>query len=109
MQHVYHIVDRSTWEGAPAGPYRADSLATEGFIHCSNRDQVARVANRFYRDRVDLVVLRIDVSKLTAPLRDEDAGTGELFPHVYGPIDRAALVAVEPLTRDGAGNWTFPP
>jgi uncharacterized protein (DUF952 family) len=108
MYFIYHIVARSSWEQTGAEPYRADSLATEGFIHCSYRDQVAKVANWFYRDQADLLVLHIDTDRLTSPLRAEDPGIGEAFPHVYGPIDRPAVVAVEPLQRGADGQWIFP-
>jgi uncharacterized protein (DUF952 family) len=108
MRRIYHIVPRSAWTAAASGPYRADSLADEGFIHCSNEDQVAWAANRFYADQADLLVLSIDAGRLAAPLRDEDAGTGEQFPHVYGPIEREAVVDVRELQRGPDGRWRFP-
>jgi uncharacterized protein (DUF952 family) len=104
---IYHIVARPVWEAVPAGPYRADSLASEGFIHCSHLDQVARVANLYYATAPELVVLCVDAVQLAADVRDEDAGTGERFPHVYGPIEREAIVEVVPLQRDAEGRWQF--
>jgi uncharacterized protein (DUF952 family) len=108
MRIIYHILPRADWENV-ADPYRAASLDSEGFIHCSGADQVARVANLFFADCDDLVVLCIDAGRLGSPLRDEDAGTGELFPHVYGPIERAAVLQVMPLTRAPDGRWAFTP
>jgi glutathione S-transferase len=108
MRRIYHLVTPSDWESAGTGPYRAASLATEGFIHCSNRDQVARVANLFYADAAELLVLAVEVNRLTSPARDEDAGTGERFPHVYGPLDRDAIVAVERLQRGPDRHWILP-
>jgi uncharacterized protein (DUF952 family) len=105
---VYHIVRRADWDQA-TDPYRAASLDTEGFIHCSNADQVARVANLFYAAAADLVVLCVAADQLSAPLRDEDPGVGERFPHVYGPIDRVAVVHVVPLQRGPDGHWAFTP
>src|SRR5207245_2230094 len=94
MRRIYHLVPASTWNAAAPGPYRAESLTTEAFIHCSNADQVARSANRFYADEDELLVLCIDTRRLAHPLRDEEAGSGERFPHIYGPIEREAIVAV---------------
>lgn len=105
MRLIYHLVPRSVWDRAPAGPYRADSLATVGFIHCSEANQVAASANRFYAGEQDLLLLHIDPDRLTSPLREEPSGSGELFPHIYGPLDRAALVAVVPLQRGPDGRW----
>ena len=106
MRRIYHIVPRATWERT-GDEYRPDSLAAEGFVHCSNADQAVRVANLFYGDQDDLLVLTIDVSKLAHPVRDEDSGTGELFPHVYGPIERATVLAAAPLRRGTDGRWQF--
>jgi uncharacterized protein (DUF952 family) len=108
MHTIFHLTTPATWGQAGAGPYRAASLANEGFIHCSHRDQVARVANSFFAHEKELLALEIDVRGLTSPVREEDAGSGERFPHVYGPIDRAAVVAVEPLRRGPDGHWIFP-
>jgi uncharacterized protein (DUF952 family) len=104
---VYHLVLRSRWEARPDEDYRADSLDSEGFIHCSYAHQVARSANRFYAGAEDLLVLEIDLNHLVSPLRAEPAGSGEVFPHIHGPINRAAVVNIRPLGRDDAGAWVF--
>jgi uncharacterized protein (DUF952 family) len=107
MAVVYHLVLPSSWDASPGEDYRAASLATEGFIHCSYAGQVARSANRFYAGATALLVLEIDPSRLASPLRAEPAGSGELFPHVYGPINRQAVVSARPLSRDESGQWVF--
>jgi uncharacterized protein (DUF952 family) len=107
MPTIYHLVLRRAWEAHPDQPYRADSLTSEGFIHCSFAQQVAGAANRFYADQQDLLVLHIDPARLTSPLREEPSGTGEVFPHIHGPLNRDAVVAVQPLARDADGRWQF--
>ena len=107
MRHIYHLVSAAAWNQAGRGPYRADSLASEGFIHCSNRDQVARVANLFYADQAWLEVLCVNADLLGDRVRDEDPGTGERFPHVYGPIPREAILEVQLLRRDAKNHWIF--
>jgi uncharacterized protein (DUF952 family) len=107
MRPVYHLTLAETWKSAPGGPFAADSLATEGFIHCSYHEQVLRVANSFLAQAPELVALEIDPTKLTVRLVDEDPGIGELFPHIYGPIDRKAIIDVKPLARDAAGQWAW--
>jgi uncharacterized protein (DUF952 family) len=107
MRRIYHLVPRATWENTPPGPFRAPSLETEGFIHCSNREQVARSANKFYADESEMLLLAIDPDRLTSELRDEEGGPGELFPHVYGPINREAIVDVIPLARGADDRWAF--
>jgi uncharacterized protein (DUF952 family) len=109
MRSLFHIVDRQQWRAAVAvGEYRAPSLDHEGFIHCSFADQVAAVANARYRNVPDLCVVQLDPAKLAAPVRVEDSyGSGEMFPHVYGPITVAAATAVHDLPRDPHGGYRF--
>jgi glutathione S-transferase len=107
VSEVYHLVLPSLWQARSDEPYRADSLQREGFIHCSYVHQVAASANRFYATAAELLVLTISPARLTSPLKAEAAGSGELFPHVYGPINRDAVTSARPLDRDAAGQWVF--
>ncbi|MET7450957.1 DUF952 domain-containing protein [Streptomyces sp. NPDC005574] len=101
--HILHITERSLWEAARArGTYemstRGRTLGEEGFIHCSTRDQLPRVAAFLYGSDGpgDLVVLVVDPGRLDAEVRYEAPEPGgEEFPHVYGPITVDAVVDVE--------------
>lgn len=96
---IYHITTRQSWEAAQhCGAYRAASLETEGFIHCSFGRQVAHTARRYFAGQVGLVLLHIDETCLEAELRVEaGAGTQDLFPHLYGPLNLDAVVKVKEL------------
>jgi len=92
---IFHITTRSQWEQAQQlGEYRADSLETEGFIHCSTIDQVVGVANRYYLGQTGLVLLKIECDRLKARLQFDAIETGELFPHLYGALNLDAIVQV---------------
>ncbi|MDB5253064.1 MAG: hypothetical protein JWP27_2233 [Flaviaesturariibacter sp.] len=97
MSHIYHITTRVAWEAAQAdGHYEAPSLATEGLIHLSTEEQVAGVLDRYYKGAADLVRLTVDTDKLTHELKYELApSVNEEFPHVYGPINLDAVIAVD--------------
>ena len=98
MHKLYHVVPAQTWakfDGEPT--YEADSLEGEGFIHLSEQRQVAGVLDRYYRDVPDLLLLHIDAAKLTHELKHEAGTNGERFPHVYGPINKSAVVDIEKL------------
>jgi uncharacterized protein (DUF952 family) len=103
---ILHITTAPEWEAArAAGAYTAPSLESEGFIHCSLPTQVTHVADWFYRDVPDLVLLCIDPGRLTSELRWEpsaDAFAGD-FPHVFGPIQTAAVVEVVSWARGDDG------
>jgi uncharacterized protein (DUF952 family) len=109
---ILHATSRDSWSAAQAqGAYAADSLAGEGFIHCSKVDQILRVANVLFRGRHGLVLLVIDPGRLTSELRWEPGAdlTTERFPHVYGPIDLEAVVRVLDFEPGPDGSFTLPP
>lgn len=94
---IFHIARTGDWQHAQvSGVYTMSTvgktLAEEGFIHCSDADQVSGTAERYYKDETDLVLLHIDTAKLTSPVKYENG-----FPHVYGPIDVAAVSEAEPF------------
>ncbi len=93
---IFHIAPRADWAAArAAGRYAAGSLASDGFIHCSNAEQVAMVADRFYADATDLVLLCIDPALVEADLVFDQTPDGS-FPHIYGAIPISAVAdAVE--------------
>lgn len=108
---IYHITTRTAWEQAHlAGSYTADSLVSEGFIHCSMLSQVLRVANTWFRGMKDLVLLELDPPRLQAEVRWEP-GTDkaeELFPHLYGALNLEAVQCVFDLHPDASGVFHLP-
>ena len=108
---IYHLAFRSDWDaGLAAGEYRAPSLAEEGFIHASGDEaQMLRVAARLFSCRDDLLALDVDTERLPedSPVIREPARSGEIYPHVYGPINPAAVVRVRALVPDGSNPGAF--
>ena len=107
---IYHFCSAADWQAAQAtGEYKAESLATQGFIHCSPRSHVHEPATLLARGRTDLVVLEIDEQALPTPAVWEEGDpphpTGMLFPHVYAPIPVAAVTQVTPLTPTMTGEF----
>ena len=102
---IVHIAPRQDWEAAlPGGRYTADSLATEGFIHCSETRQVIAVANARFKGHPHLVLLWIDPSRLSSPVRYENLeGGADRFPHIYGPLNVDAVVDVTPFAPSADG------
>lgn len=96
---IYHVVSEIDWQYAlENGFYEAESLAKEGFIHASKATQVAGVLERYYRDKTDLMLLHIDETKLTSPLKYELApSVNEAFPHIYGRLNLDAVVKAEKI------------
>ncbi len=105
---ILHICTQAGWQVArTAGEYRAASLDTEGFIHCSRPDQVLRVANLFYRAVPELVLLWVDPQRVAAEIRWEKPPASEnnpdVFPHIYGPLNLDAVLHVDTFSSGPDG------
>lgn len=95
MKTILHITPRKQWEQAKLeGIYRGDTLATEGFIHCSTATQIITVANKFFYNQKGLVLLCINSHKVQSEIRYEGMDGGEQFPHIYGVLNVDAVVQV---------------
>jgi uncharacterized protein (DUF952 family) len=110
---LYHIAERSAWEApdvadAEPGAYAPEAYADEGFIHLSYANQVVGTAGRYYQERSDIVLLRIDPGQLNSQVIDENLLGGKvLFPHLYGTLPRSAVIAIGAVHWSGAGKATF--
>lgn len=95
---IYHIATSEDWNlHLTNATYEPQAFSKEGFIHCSTKEQVPGVLQRYYAGAKNLILLHIDEHKLTALLKYEAATNNELFPHVFGPINKEAIVTVENL------------
>lgn len=98
IDQIHHLAARQDWDSRSASHYSPAGLETEGFIHLCTRDQLAGVVDRYYRGRDDLVLLTVRTDRLDAPLRWEDTtGSGQRFPHLYGPLALVAVLAAVPF------------
>jgi uncharacterized protein (DUF952 family) len=107
---LVHLCSNDDWISAQAsGEHRPDSLDANGFVHLSSAEQVHLPANRLYAGRNDLVLLRIDTTRLTAPLRWEPGVATDpdamLFPHLYGALPVDAVINVTPYLPDEDGKF----
>ncbi len=96
---ILHIALQSEWNQQEADAfYQPAGLSTEGFIHCCTQMQLAGVLQRYYSNRKDLILLTLDEGRLSARLQYDPAPHGELFPHVYGPINKSAIVSLSAIS-----------
>lgn len=92
---IYHIVPPEIWEKfKDENFYEAESLKTEGFIHCSYPNQLETVLERYYKNKARVMILQINPNLLTAQLIAEPSTGGEIYPHIYGKINRAAIAGI---------------
>ena len=100
---TYHQVAAEEFD--PNSPtYLPADFAREGFIHTTSPlARVADIANKHRRgDPRPYVLITIDLDRVSAPWRYDSAGPD--FPHIYGALNREAIVDVQPFPRasDGA-------
>ncbi|WP_285506102.1 DUF952 domain-containing protein [Actinokineospora sp. NBRC 105648] len=102
------MTTREQWPAAEVAP-----LPGEDFVHCSDPGTVHLPATRLFAGRTDLLLLEIDPARLGVPLRWEAGAPpipgGPWFPHVYGPIPAAAVVAVHEFPPGPDGAFDLPP
>jgi uncharacterized protein (DUF952 family)/ribosomal protein S18 acetylase RimI-like enzyme len=103
---ILHIAPGESWRAAMFG----GTYDTLPFIHCSTGRQVRTPWRTLFATTEDLVLVLIDEHAIDAPVRYEAAIAGEdAFPHVYGSIPDAAIVAVEPIEPGMATALALPP
>jgi uncharacterized protein (DUF952 family) len=99
---IYHIADTNQWEQAQVSRfYTHPSLHSEGFIHCSTKEQIEETANHYFADADQILVLFIDPSRLEPELVYETATRGGEYPHIYGPVNIASIVRSKQFKRRG--------
>jgi uncharacterized protein (DUF952 family) len=109
---IYKILLPSEWAEFEAtgrfdgSPFDRDS----GFVHCSSRGQVGRVAGYRFAQEPTLVVAALDADALGDSVRWEAAAPdGEEFPHVYAPLRADAVVAAHRIAGAASVDEALPP
>ena len=108
---VYKLLTLAEWQAATVAMVFSGSGIdlSDGFIHLSSAAQVAEtLARHFALVGQPLMVLAVDLGRVDGEVRWEASRHGALFPHVYGTIPVAAVVAAEPLRRDRDGGHILP-
>jgi glutathione S-transferase len=112
---IFHLAMPSDWSAAQdTGVYtmstRGVTIEHEGFMHCSFRNQIRGVVDRFYDDVDELVILHLDRAQIDDDIRLEPPADGiaELFPHLYRALPVAAVISTTPWRRASDG-WGDPP
>ncbi|NWJ98670.1 MAG: DUF952 domain-containing protein [Chloroflexi bacterium] len=109
--HTFHMVPRDYYEAQPIEQnYQPEPmvLGQEDFIHCTNHpEDVVAVGARYYlSDPRPFYLLIIDLEKVAVPVRYD--APGERYPHIYGPLNRDAIIEQRHLERTPDGHFLAP-
>ena len=110
MVKIYKICSAAAWrEAEREGVFRgsADDVR-DGFIHLSSAAQVAETARKHFFGVTDLLLIEVDADALGGALRWERSRNAELFPHLYGKLDLAAVTAVHEIKPRPDGYHDIP-
>jgi len=107
---ILHITKYEQWiREKETGKYKGDTLGSQGFIHCSTKEQILRIANSLFKNQKGLVLIVIDSNKVNSEIRYENLeGGSELFPHIYGPLNIDAVINVLKFESEIDGNFNLP-
>jgi uncharacterized protein (DUF952 family) len=106
---TFHLVAAEYYRDCDTGaPYVPAAYEADGFIHCTDgAHNLAAVADRYYKDdRRMYIALVIDKTKVSASIVYEDKA--RIYPHIYGPLNRDAIVTVLPVLRNADGSFQPP-
>jgi uncharacterized protein (DUF952 family) len=109
MDITFHLVPQSYFDSLDLREdYTPRDFEREGFIHCTDgADEMAHTANRYYRvDPEPYYCLSIDKTRVRATIRYEDER--RIYPHIYGALNRDAIVAARPAPRAADGTFLPP-
>jgi uncharacterized protein (DUF952 family) len=101
-----HVVPEADWLAHDrSSPYLPAAWEQDGFVHCTDGDtEMIAVANRFYAaDPRAFLLLTVDLDRNGSPWRFDDPE--RRYPHIYGPVDPAAVTGVRRMIRDGEGRF----
>jgi uncharacterized protein (DUF952 family)/predicted cupin superfamily sugar epimerase len=111
---VLHLLPLSAYQ-ASSEAITSPTLDTQGFVHCSpDVSTTLAVADTLYRSNDEpMIALELDTARLRAPVHweapdpapPEGVAKDVLFPHVYGPLDRDAIVGVRYARRAPDGHY----
>lgn len=103
--YIYLLSSQQEYDNALSqGTLARDSIEAEGFIHAAPKSQLTRIANKYYKETINPLILVVDKSKITAQVKWEPA-TGGLYPHIYGPLNVDAIIASQPIDLNNKGEY----
>ncbi len=110
MSKIYKICSASAWREAERLGVFAGSAddSRDGFIHLCTQAQIAETARRHFAGQQGLFLIVVDRDMLGEALRWERARGGELFPHLYAPLDLMAVTDVLEFAMAADGTPIMP-
>jgi uncharacterized protein (DUF952 family) len=90
---VYKLLTEDDWCAAEAVGHTSSAIdVADGYVHLSTRAQLPETAARHFAGKGRVKLLKFD-SVALPPLKWEPSRGGDLFPHLYAPLEIARAQA----------------
>jgi uncharacterized protein (DUF952 family) len=93
---AYKVLTADQW-----GQFQANGIfhgapidVSDGYIHMSTAGQLEETISKHFAGQTGLVIAEIDLSGFSETLKWEESRGGAMFPHLYAPLPRTAVVSV---------------
>ena len=88
LEYIFKIIEKDEWQKFKKfGKYNGSVKdIKDGYIHFSEEDQVPATLRKYYTNKDNLVLLKVNAFKLEHLLW-EQASNGDMYPHLYSPLD----------------------
>ena len=109
LEFVFKIIEKDEWIKAKKSGTYGGSIKDikDGYIHFSEEDQVEETLKKHFPNKENLVLLRVNAFNLEHLLW-EQASNGDMYPHLYSPLDTSTVVNEYELSLNEDGSYQLP-
>ena len=109
LEFIFKIIEKEEWQKAKqVGTYNgSDNDKKDGYIHFSEEDQLPETLKKYYKNIENLVLLKVNAFKLEHLLWKQ-ASNGDMYPHLYSPLDIKNVEDEFDLSLDNDGTHKLP-
>ena len=109
LEFIFKVIDKDEWQKAKkSGTYSgSEKDLKDGYIHFSEEQQVKETLNKYYKEKDNLMLLKVHTLNLEHLLW-EQASNGDMYPHLYSPLDVKNVKDEFELILDKDGNHYLP-
>ena len=108
LKYIYKIIHNDEWQKAKkSGLYSGSTKDLEdGYIHFSDEEQIEGTLKKYYSNKKNLILLKVDTLKLDNLLW-EQSSDGNMFPHLYSSLDIKNVISENEIILNDNGNHIF--
>ena len=109
LEFIFKIIEKEEWQKAKQSRnYRGSANdIKDGYIHFSEEDQVPETLKKYYKNKKNLILLKVNAFKLEHVLW-EQASNGDMYPHLYSTLDIKNVEDEFELALDNDGTHKLP-